>query len=358
VAEKRRTEDDGIIVKRKSNPKEATIEAWGLVDGQPTSKHFSLRVYDDVVTLASVTTPDMIKKTTEAWELADNLGTKDGHERYIGTRYHYNDTYRDMMTRQVVDVRKHAITHEGTAEGNPVMLTRKQVAEKRRKQGPYTFACQQLLEPMADESQGFKEDWIHYYDDVKHYGMNVYILVDPAGEKKKGSDYTSMPVIGLAHDLNYYLIDWVYDKLNLTERAAKLIELHRNYRPKAVGYEKYGKDSDIEHIKTAQNSENYRFSIIELGGRLAKNDRIKRLVPTFEQGRFYLPRTMHRTNYEGRTEDLIQKFIHEEYKPFPVAVHDDGLDSWSRIHDPDLNAKFPGGAFGNQYDDWSVAVNS
>ena len=70
------SEDEGIIVRRKSNPKEATIEAWGLVDGQPTSKHYKLMLYDDVVTRESVTTPDMINKTTEAWELSSNLTSK------------------------------------------------------------------------------------------------------------------------------------------------------------------------------------------------------------------------------------------------------------------------------------------
>jgi hypothetical protein len=52
------SEDDGIIVRRrKSNPNEATVEAWGLVDGQPTSKHFRVLLYDDVVVAGSVTIP-------------------------------------------------------------------------------------------------------------------------------------------------------------------------------------------------------------------------------------------------------------------------------------------------------------
>ena len=68
-------EEGGIIVKRKGNPKESTVEAWGLVDGQPTGRHFKLRVYDDVVTRESVTTVEQIKKTTDAWELSENLGS-------------------------------------------------------------------------------------------------------------------------------------------------------------------------------------------------------------------------------------------------------------------------------------------
>lgn len=61
-------------MRRKSNPKESTVEAWGLVDGQPTGKHFKLLIYDDVVTLESVTSPEMIAKVTNAWALSLNLG--------------------------------------------------------------------------------------------------------------------------------------------------------------------------------------------------------------------------------------------------------------------------------------------
>ena len=60
------SEDAGLVVKRHANPKEATLEAHGLVDGQPTSRHFNVLIYDDVVVRDSVTTPEMIEKTTEA----------------------------------------------------------------------------------------------------------------------------------------------------------------------------------------------------------------------------------------------------------------------------------------------------
>lgn len=69
------SEDDGIVVQRRGNPKESTVEAWGLVDGQPTGKHFKLLIYDDVVTLESITSPEMIGKVTNAWALSLNLGS-------------------------------------------------------------------------------------------------------------------------------------------------------------------------------------------------------------------------------------------------------------------------------------------
>jgi hypothetical protein len=70
------SEDKGIVVKRLLNPKEATLEAYGLVDGMPTGGHWRLRIYDDVVVPESVTSPEMVAKTTAAWELSDNLGAR------------------------------------------------------------------------------------------------------------------------------------------------------------------------------------------------------------------------------------------------------------------------------------------
>jgi len=335
------SEDDGIIVKRKSNPKEATVEAWGVVDGQPTGKHFPRLIYDDVVTKESVTNPDMIAKTTDSLALSYNLGAHGGTKRFVGTRYHFNDTYRTVIERGTVEVRTYPATEDGTPEGKPVLLDADALAQKRRDMGSYVFGCQMLQNPRSDETQGFQEPWIRRYEQMQAKGLNTYVLVDPANSKKKSSDFTVMWVIGLGPDENYYLLDGLRDRLNLTERAARVIDLHRKWKPKQVRYESYGLQADIEHIKTVQTAENYRFEITEVGGKTGKLDRIRRLIPLFEAGRFYLPRTMHRTNYQGQVEDLMEIFLNQEYKAFPVPLHDDMLDGMARIAEPDLPLAWP-----------------
>lgn len=335
------SEDDGLVLKRKSNPKESTIEAWGLVDGQPTSKHFHVRIYDDVVTQGSVTTPEMIHKTTEAWELSTNLGVDGGTERYIGTRYHYNDTYREIMARGAAIPRVYPATEDGTVDGDPVLMSREALAKKRRDQGPYTFGSQMLQNPKADEVQGFQEKWLQYWVPNEGDGLNKYIVVDPASEKKSGSDYTAIWCVGQGADGYYYVLDGLRDRLSLTERGDAVFAMHRKWRPLRVGYEKYGKDADIEYLEDRMARENYRFPVVALGGQLKKNDRIRRLVPLFEQLRVLLPKNLWRKDYEGRMYDLTQVFVEDEYKPFPVGSHDDMLDSLSRICDEDLGVVVP-----------------
>lgn len=335
------SEDDGLIVQRTGNPKESTVEAHGLVDGQPIGKHYTHMVYDDVVTPDSVTTPDMIRKTTDAWAMSTNLSIAGGVKRYIGTRYHFNDTYREIISRQTAAPRIHAATIDGTPEGEPVLLSRDDLVRRRRDQGGYIFASQMLMNPKADDAQAFKKEWLRFHNGSEGEGCNRYILCDPAGEKKRESDFTVFWVLGLGADSNYYALDVVRDRLNLTERCATLFRLHRKWRPLGVGYEKYGKDSDIEHIQSEMNKTNYHFDIIPLGGQVKKPDRIRKLIPVFERAGMYLPQSRFYTQYDGRTIDLVEAFIAEEYDAFPVSVHDDMLDAMARIIDPEMCAIFP-----------------
>jgi len=338
------SEDDGIIVKRKSNPNEATVEAWGLIDGQPTSKHFRVLLYDDIVVQASVTTPDMIAKTMTALEQSYNVGTVEGARRFCGTRWHFNDAYRTVLERESAIRREYPGREGGTEDGESVYWPNRIHAAKRRDMGPYTYAAQILLNPKADNLQGFKRDWVKYYRSIPEAHsakMNKYILVDAASSKKKRSDFTAMWVIGLASDGNYYALDMIRDRLNLTERGERLFELHRKWKPKQVRYEKYGLAGDIEHMHSRMEAETYRFQITEVAGSTNKIDRIGRLMPIFEQGKIYLPRSLHKTNYEKVGIDLVQAFIEEEYVPFPVGLHDDLLDSLARIAEPDLKLVWP-----------------
>lgn len=336
--ESARWSDEGIIVRRKGNPKECTVEAWGVVEGQPTSKHFDVLIYDDVVTIANVATKEMMDKTTQAWSLSLNLGAKGAKFRYIGTRYHFADTYAEMIKRDVVKARIHPAEDE---QGNPVLLTKEELEIKRKEMGSYVYNAQMLLNPLPESEQNFKLEWLQYYTYSHHSDMNVYVTVDPASEKKDSADYTVMCVIGLASDNNYYLLDMIRDRLSLTERAVTLFDLHRRWKPLHVGYEKYGIQADTEYLRECMNRQNYHFHVIELGGRLAKIDRIKKLVPYFEQKRIFFPANLHKTNNSGKLEDLIDIFLNEEYKRFPYCAHDDMLDALARIVDDNMQTCWP-----------------
>jgi predicted phage terminase large subunit-like protein len=337
------SEDDGIVVRRSSNPKESTIEAWGLVDGQPTSKHFQVLLYDDIVVKDTVTSPEMIQKTMESLEASYNLGiTPSGVRRMAGTRWHFNDPYRTVIDRGTFKKREHPGKEGGVEEGKSVWWSEETHLQKRRDMGPYTYAAQILLNPKADALQGFKREWLSHYSKLTGtHSMNKYMLVDAANSKKKGSDYTAIWILGLGTDGNYYALDMIRDRLNLAERSERVFTLHRKWKPRQVRYERYGLMADIEHLKSRMENENYRFPITEVAGQTSKADRIKRLLPLFEQRRIWLPKTLHITTWEKTVVDVVNEFVEQEYLAFPVGLHDDLLDALSRICEPDLNLTWP-----------------
>lgn len=194
--------------------------------------------------------------------------------------------------------------------------------------------------PTPGEGNEFKKAWLQSYLKAPP-GTNKVILVDPAsGKNRDRGDYTCMWVVALAGDNNAYVVDCIRDRLNLTERVEAVMDLHRKHKPLQVRYEQYGLQADIEAIRIEQERRQYRFKITEVGGGVKKEDRIRRLVPWFENGRIFLPVALPYTGKDGVTRDLRKDF-EDELTAFPVARHDDMMDSLARLDEPALRLPFP-----------------
>lgn len=287
----------GITVKRKGRPKEATIEAHGLLDGQPTSRHYDLHDYDDVVT-QDYLSDESIRKTTLRLEMADNLGSHKGvRKRVAGTFYHFNDTYVQFRDRGSLKPRIYPATDDGKLTGKPVFLTPENWERIKRDQRSVVSA-QMLLNPIASGEATFESVWLRTYDVIPAV-MNVYILVDPSKGKGQRSDRTAIAVIGVDQGGNKYLLDGFRHRMKLSERwecikaLKRKWETHPGVQMVRVGYEQYGMLDDITTMEDFMQQENNWFEIVELNtpdtGAHAKPDRIQRLEPDIQWGRFYLP---------------------------------------------------------------------
>lgn len=364
--------DGGIVVKRKGNPKEATLESSGLVDGQPISKHYRLRVYDDVVTDASVYTPDQIKKTTDAYSLSQSLGMEGGREWMIGTRYSYADTYQWVLDRGALTERIYPATENGHPDGELVLLAPDYWKKLKLRLTDNDIACQYMQNPLSGQQRMFNiEDLVEY--EVRPEVLNVYIMCDPARSKKKDSDKTAMIVLGVDHNLNKYLLDGFNHKMNLKERWENFHRLFTRWKNAPgvqnvkMGYESFGAQADLDYFEEQMRLPKYtRFDIMELAwpreGEGSKVDRVQRLVPDCKSHKLYLPyptsehrftalqKRMVASGYSHRVSQLIRKLdengnaydltkdLRMQFHFFPFGGKKDAIDATSRIYDMEIVA--------------------
>lgn len=388
------SENEGIVLRRKGNPREATVEAWGLVDGQPTGKHFSLMVYDDVVTLESVTSPEMVKKTLDAFEVSTNLGAGDARRWMIGTRYHFADPYGPLMDRKVAKPRIYPATDNGRLDGEPVFLSPAAWAQKKRDQGTKAPA-QMLQNPAAGNETIFAPEWLRGFE-VRPRLLNIYIMADPSKGRTRRSDRTAIAVIGVDSLGNRYFLDGWRHRMTLEQRWNALRQTYRKWlrapgvATVSVGYEAYGIQTDIEYFElemqrlAEQNQDpTEHFAIDELAwpreGGHSKMDRIERLQPDLKDGKFFVPLRVNdagilskwrvenglihydaidgketkryrdaiaagnralviepigRLDEDRAAYDLTKEFI-DEMMAAPFGTHDDLLDAASRLYDMD-----------------------
>jgi len=256
--------------------------------------------------------------------------------------------------RIIIQVNKKKWICEQDSFLHEARLGEDELDKKLSELGMQGFVGQYLQRPTPDGGGEFQARYIQYYNNFSRKftarGMNIYILYDPANSKKNKErvdpDYTAIVVVGLATDNNYYLLDLVRDRFNPTERVNALMDLHIKWaklggKAPVVAIEQYGMMSDSHYIKQEMDERNYRFRTVEVKGQVKKEDRIRRLIPLFENNRVYLPRSITYDSINGESHELINALIKEELTVFPVGRHDDMIDAFARILDKDLDARFP-----------------
>lgn len=382
----------GLTVKRRSNPKEATWEPHGLTRGQPTSRHFKLRIYDDIITLEFVSNPEMVNKATVGWEMSDNLGSnqpgKPARRWHVGTRYSFSDTYGIILERNLLKPRLYPATDNGREDGTPVYWSQ-EIWEAKKKSQVSTFAAQLLQNPAAGNEATFRMEWLKPWF-IRPTILNIYIMGDPSlGARRKNTDRTAIPVIGVDANLNKYLLDGYCHRMKPSERWSSLKRLRRKWlgmpgvQRVDVGWERYSMQSDLQYFEEKMREEGISFDIAELSwtreGNQSKKDRVERLQPDFNSGNFFVPgvvrhevledafwainldknqidyrrmegptramkaavathqehrvcKPIRRQDEEGNVYDLTRMFF-EEFRFFPFSSHDDLIDAMSRIYD-------------------------
>lgn len=356
VWHRRQWTDDSITVKRRTNPKEATVECSGLVEGQRTGGHYRLLIFDDTVTLDSVRTSEQIRKTTEAAFMAFNTGSSgDLRIRFIGTRYSLYDTYSDILGKGRIKARIHPcylMKEDGTLSDTPALYTQETIDFKKANTASGVFETQMLCDPKANIAMAFDPLWIRYVDEIDwSVPMNIGVICDPAGSTKTRSDFTVFWVVAHTCEDKYIVLDLVRDKIELDQKWDWLKILVSKYtndgRKPTVYYEQVSMQSDISHFEKMKSVESFDMEIKAVSGRPKlrmgtasaglplKEQRIGALQPLFKQGRISFYRNMgpKSSNFEKRDVDMLQQFIEDEYSKYPFCRHDDGLDCLSRIAD-------------------------
>lgn len=316
--------EDQVILKTRTRLglKEPTIFCSG-VDNARTGMHMEVIIMDDLVSERNVKTDDQIEKSKEHYKFSLSLLEPDGLQIVIGTRYHKADLYGDLIDIGTLDfIKRPAYLPDGTLYF-PSRLTEKFLEGQRLEQGSYIFNSQYMLEPLNDENSTFKQDQIQYYQKLPNI-VEKYILIDPAITVKKTSDYSTIVVVGISSEKNFYVIEYKREKWlpkELIDNIFNMVAKHKN-RLRVTGIEAVGGFKlFLYNIKDEMKRRGEYFRLTELSPKgVKKEERIaSALEPLFSNHFMYIKMT--------HTE------LENELMDFPYGAHDDIIDALSYIVD-------------------------
>ena len=347
------SEEGGLFVKRSSSAKEATVDAYGLIEGMPTGRHYSKLIYDDVVTQDVKDSPEMMRKIKENFDASLNLGTIDGRKRVIGTFYHHDDPLvyiinkKDSEGNPIYHTRTKPATTTGEWPGESVYLPMKKLVELSTSD-PYVFACQQLCDPTPVGERRLDPNYLKRVSplDIPNR-LHKFMLVDPAGfetSKKTRGDSWALIVIGVLPYLtdigasDIYILDMKIEPMNEVQAMDNIIEMYcKHGRILKLAVEKVGLSSMEIHIANALRRKQ-KYVSVEMGNlhllRPAGRGKAKRI-----EANLAWPLANGKVHISEQVPSAYFERLKMEMDKFPYW-HDDGLDVLSYSFDLLKDYKF------------------
>lgn len=344
------SEDAGLYVQRKSNSKEPTLMAAGLIEGMPTGYHFTGRIYDDVETFDMVKTPEIMMKLKEAFDMSQNLGTVDGWTRVVGTPYHHEGLLLYVINKKDTDgtpiyyTRKKPATVDGTPNAPSVYLPETKLAELRTNK--QHFYSQQLLDPTPQGTQKLTSSHLKEVpSDQIPSRLFRFMAIDPAGERKDRVGDSWAIIVGAfepyrddAGAANLYILDAMIEPMTQADAMDNIVKMYmRNGKVLKLGIEKVGMSTAEIHVANALRAkgrsltvENKGLVILRPAGR-QKAQRIEAsLAWPLNNGKIHISMAIPEA-YRTRLKLEMDKF------PY---WHDDGLDAVAYLYDVAKEYKF------------------
>jgi hypothetical protein len=162
--------DRGITVKRKNVTRgEATIECSGMVDGQPTGKHYDWIWYDDIQ--KEQVSEYMIEQIEQSFDTSLGLSAgKPAKWTMTGVFFRGGSIYEQLLERKVGLARiRPAVNKDCTSP----IWTDEHCRATMRSLKPGNWACEYLMDPtMKEANEGFQKEWLRYHKGLSAEDLN------------------------------------------------------------------------------------------------------------------------------------------------------------------------------------------
>lgn len=361
-------------VRRSGIYKEATFEV-ASADSDSTGGHYTVLIFDDLVTAKNVSTPEQIEKVhrhfriTSGGPFQDQRWIKPGDARWkdhyrqhqfwndekqelqiphrtalIFTRWDANDSNsrvidpKNASFQGKVDVCIERAWNPDTShpEGGwsffPKKFPKWKLQDIAGFLGPSSFSAQYQQDPYPADAQILKKEYIQYYRPVDLVNMDLeyYTAIDPNIKSDDPSaDWGVIMTVGVDVAGNFYIIRISRGRFTPEEQIQNVLQHNEMFEPRVVCFEIVGAQQILLNmLMTKAKSLGMRIPIhkVTRGGTSSaqnKNRRILATEPIYAAKRVFLPKGI------PTTEDFVEEML--RWNPIKKKQQDDQLDAFADI---------------------------